>query len=94
MKSILESIVRVAIVTIIFMGFMYLLKTGINYTNEFDVDEKIESFQNGKTFICSIGLMGNQKILVNKNNNWEIYKTAHFKKDDLLLEMRLCKEEE
>lgn len=94
MRSLLQSIVTVAIVSIVFMGLMYLLKIGINNINEFDLNEKIESFQNGKTFICSTGLMGNQKILVNKSGSWEIHKMRYFKKEETLQEIRLCQEEE
>lgn len=93
MKSILESVIVIAVVSILFMGFMYMLKLGINYMNSFDMDEKAEAFQNGKTFICSTGLTGNQKVLVSKDGNWEIYKEEYFKRDNLLLEIRLCKEE-
>lgn len=94
MKSILESIVRVAIVSIVFMGFMYLLKIGINYVNTFDMDKKIEAFQKEKTFFCTTGIINNQKMLVSKKNNWEVYKNEYFKREDMLLEIRLCKVQE
>jgi hypothetical protein len=94
MKSILESLVVIFIVGSIFMGFIYMLKQGINYINSFDMDEKIEAFENQKTFFCSIGIANNQKMLVSKNSNWEIYKKEYFKRDDMLLEIRLCRLED
>lgn len=94
MKSILESLVVIFIVGSIFMGFVYMLKQGINYMNSFDMDEKIEAFANQKTLLCSTGIANNQKMLVGKNSNWEIYKKEYFKRDDLLLEIRLCRVED
>lgn len=94
MKSILESLVAIIVVGTIFMGILYLLKLGINYTNSFDMDEKIEAFANQKTLLCSTGVTNNQKLLVNKNNNWEIYKEKYFKREDMLLEIRICMVEE
>lgn len=94
MKSILESLVVVFIVGSIFMGFIYTLKQGINYMNSFDMDEKVEAFENQKTFFCSTGIANNQKMLVSKNSNWEIYKKEYFKRDDMLLEVRLCRLED
>lgn len=94
MKSILESLVAIIVVGIIFMGILYLLKLGINYTNSFDMDEKVEAFENQKTLLCSTGITNNQKLLVNKNNNWEIYKEKYFKREDMLLEIRICMIEE
>jgi hypothetical protein len=94
MKSILESLVAIIVVGTIFMGILYLLKLGINYTNSFDMDEKIEAFANQKTLLCATGITNSQKLLVNKNNNWKIYKETYFKREDMLLEIRLCRVEE
>ena len=94
MKSILESLVVASVIAILFMGFMYLLKQGMNHINTFDMDKKIEAFQNQKRFLCATGITNNQRLLIDKNNNWEIYKKTYFKKEDMLLEIRLCKEEE
>ena len=94
MKRFLESLVIIVIVGSIFMGIAYLLKLGINYINSFDMDEKIEAFKNQKTLLCSIGIANNQKMLVSKNSNWEIYKKEYFKRDDMLLEIRLCRVED
>ncbi|ABB43512.1 hypothetical protein Suden_0231 [Sulfurimonas denitrificans DSM 1251] len=94
MKSILESLVAIIVVGTIFMGILYLLKLGINHTNSFDMDEKVEAFENQKTLLCSTGITNNQKLLVNKNNNWEIYKEKYFKREDMLLEIRICMVEE
>lgn len=76
------------------MGVIYLLKQGINYINTFDLDTKKEAFENQKTFLCATGITNNQKLLVSKNNNWEIYKETYFKREDMLLEIRLCRVEE
>ncbi|MDD3506750.1 MAG: hypothetical protein PHX65_09425 [Sulfurimonas sp.] len=94
MKSILESIVVIALVSALFMGFMYMLKLGMNHINSFDMDEKVEAFANQKTLLCSTGITNNQKMLVSKNSNWEIYKKEYFKIDDMLLEIRLCRVED
>ncbi|MBE0514992.1 hypothetical protein [Sulfurimonas sp.] len=94
MKRFLESLVIIVIVGSIFMGIAYLLKLGINYMNSFDMDEKIEAFANQKTLLCSTGIANNQKMLVSKNSNWEIYKKEYFKRDDMLLEIRLCRVED
>jgi hypothetical protein len=76
------------------MGVMYLLKQGVNYIDTFDLDTKREAFENQKTFICATGITNNQKLLVSKNNNWKIYKETYFKREDMLLEIRLCRVEE
>ena len=94
MKRFLESLVIIVIVGSIFMGIAYLLKLGINYMNSFDMDEKIEAFKNQKTLLCSTGIANNQKMLVSKNSKWEIYKKEYFKRDDMLLEIRLCRVED
>ncbi|MDD5156821.1 hypothetical protein [Sulfurimonas sp.] len=94
MKRFLESLVIIVIVGSIFMGIAYLLKLGINYMNSFDMDEKVEAFENQKTLLCSTGITNNQKMLVSKNSNWEMYKNEYFKRDDMLLEIRLCVVEE
>lgn len=94
MKSIVESLIVIAMVTALFMGIVYLLKLGINYANTFDTDAKIEAFENQKSFICTTGITNSQKLLVNKNNSWEIYKKEYFKRDDMLLEIRLCRVED
>lgn len=94
MKRFLESLVIIVIVGSIFMGIAYLLKLGINYMNSFDMDEKVEAFENQKTLLCSTGITNNQKMLVSKNSNWEIYKKEYFKRDDMLLEIRLCRVED
>lgn len=94
MRSFIESIIAIVLIGGIFMGFMLLLRTGINHMNEFDLNERIESFQNDKTFICSTGFMGNQKLLVSKSGNWEIHKMRYFKKEEMLLEIRLCEIED
>ena len=94
MKSILESVVVIAVVSALFMSFIYILKLGMNHINSFDMDEKIEAFANQKTLLCSTGIANNQKMLVSKNSNWEIYKKEYFKRDDLLLEIRLCRVED
>ncbi|TKI69022.1 hypothetical protein FCU45_08655 [Sulfurimonas crateris] len=94
MKSILESVAVIALVSVLFTGSMYMLKLGINHINSFDMDEKVEAFANQKKLLCSTGIANNQKMLVSKNNNWEIYKNEYFKRDDLLLEIRLCRVEE
>jgi len=94
MKRFLESLVIIVIVGSIFMGIAYLLKLGINYMNSFDMDEKIEAFANQKMLLCATGIANNQKMLVSKNSNWEIYKKEYFKIDDMLLEIRLCRVED
>ncbi|MGE0738214.1 hypothetical protein [Sulfurimonas sp.] len=94
MKSILESIIIVTVVAALFMGVMYLLKQGMNYINTFDLDTKKEAFEKNKTLLCATGITNNQKLLVSKSNDWEIYKESYFKRDDMLLEIRLCKVEE
>jgi competence protein ComGF len=94
MKSILESLTVIAIIATLFMGVMYLLKQGVNYIDTFDLDTKREAFENQKTFLCATGITNNQKLLVSKNNNWEIYKETYFKREDMLLEIRLCRVEE
>jgi hypothetical protein len=94
MKSILESLTVIAIIATLFMGVMYLLKQGVNYIDTFDLDTKREAFENQKTFICATGITNNQKLLVSKNNNWKIYKETYFKREDMLLEIRLCRVEE
>ena len=94
MKSILESLTVIAIIATFFMGVMYLLKQGVNYINTFDLDSKKEAFENQKIFLCATGITNNQKLLVSKNNNWEIYKETYFKREDMLLEIRLCRVEE
>ncbi|MCK9454739.1 hypothetical protein [Sulfurimonas sp.] len=94
MKSILESVVVIAVVSALFMSFIYILKLGMNHINSFDMDEKVEAFANQKTLLCSTGIANNQKMLVSKNSNWEIYKKEYFKRDDLLLEIRLCRVED
>lgn len=94
MKSILESIIIVTVIATLFMGVMYLLKQGMNYINTFDLDTKKEAFENQKIFLCATGITNNQKLLVSKSNNWEIYKESYFKREDILLEIRLCRVEE
>ena len=94
MKSILESIIIITVIATLFMGVMYLLKQGVNYIDTFDLDTKREAFENQKTFLCATGITNNQKLLVSKNNNWEIYKESYFKREDMLLEIRLCRVEE
>lgn len=94
MKSILESIVIVIVVATLFMGAMYLMKLGINYINTFDLDSKKEAFEKDQTFLCATGITNNQKLLVSKSKNWEIYKENYFKREDMLLEISLCRVEE
>ena len=94
MKSILESLTVIAIIATLFMGVMYLLKQGVNYIDTFDLDTKKEAFEKNQTFLCATGITNNQKLLVSKNNNWEIYKESYFKREDMLLEIRLCRVEE
>jgi hypothetical protein len=94
MKSILESIIIVTVIATLFMGVIYLMKLGINYSNTFDLDTKKETFENQKTFLCATSITNNQKLLVSKSKNWEIYKESYFKREDMLLEIRLCRVEE
>ncbi len=94
MKSILESIIIVTVVATLFMGMMYLMKLGINHINTFDLEEKKEAFENQKILLCATGITNNQKLLVSKSNKWEIYKETYFKREDMLLEIRLCRVEE
>ncbi len=94
MKSILEGLIIVTVVATLFMGVMYLMKLGINHINTFDLDTKREAFEKNQTFLCAIGITNNQKLLVSKNKNWEIYKETYFKREDMLLEIRLCRVEE
>ena len=94
MKSILEIIIIVTVVAILVMGLLYLFKLGMNYINTFDMDTKKEAFEKNQTFLCAIGITNNQKLLVSKNKNWEIYKETYFKREDMLLEIRLCRVEE
>ncbi len=94
MKSILESLTVIAIIATLFMGVMYLLKQGVNYINTFDLDTKKEAFEKNQTLLCATGITNNQKLLVSKSKNWEIYKESYFKREDMLLEIRLCRVEE
>lgn len=94
MRAFTDSLAAIFIVGSIFMGIVYLLKSGVNYINTFDMNAKKEAFENKKTFLCATGITNNQKMIVNKNNGWEIYKKEYFKKEDMLLEIRLCKEED
>ena len=94
MKSILESLIIVTVIATLFMGVMYLLKQGMNYINTFDLDSKKEAFEKNKTLLCATGITNNQKLLVSKSKNWEIYKEIYFKREDTLLEIRLCRVEE
>ena len=94
MKSILESIIIVTVIATLFMGVMYLMKLGINYINTFDLDSKKEVFEKNQTLLCATGITNNQKLLVSKSNKWEIYKETYFKREDMLLEIRLCRVEE
>lgn len=94
MKSILESLVAVSVIATLFIGLLYLFKLGINHINTFDIEEKREAFEKNQTLLCATGITNNQKLLINKNSNWEIYKESYFKKEDMLLEIRLCKVEE
>ncbi len=94
MKSILESIIIVTVVAILVMGLLYLFKLGMNYINTFDMDTKKEAFEKNQIFLCATGITNNQKLLVNKSNKWEIYKETYFKREDMLLEIRLCRVEE
>ena len=94
MKSILESIVIITVVATLVMGLLYLFKLGMNYINTFDMDSKKEAFEKDQTFLCTTGITNNQKLLVSKSKNWEIYKETYFKREDVLLEIRLCRVEE
>jgi hypothetical protein len=94
MKSILESIIIVTVVATLFMGVIYLMKLGINHINTFDLDTKREAFEKNQTLLCATGITNNQKLLVSKSKNWEIYKESYFKREDMLLEIRLCRVEE
>ncbi|OHE04113.1 MAG: hypothetical protein A2329_09780 [Sulfurimonas sp. RIFOXYB2_FULL_37_5] len=94
MKSILESIIIVTVVATLFMGVMYLMKLGINYINTFDLNTKREAFEKNQILLCATGITNNQKLLVSKSKNWEIYKESYFKREDMLLEIRLCRVEE
>ncbi|MDX9757238.1 MAG: hypothetical protein RBT52_07055 [Sulfurimonas sp.] len=84
----------IAIIATLFMGVMYLLKQGVNYIDTFDLDTKKEAFEKNKIFLCATGITNNQKLLVSKSNKWEIYKETYFKREDMLLEIRLCRVEE
>ncbi len=94
MKSILESIVIITVVATLVMGLLYLFKLGMNYINTFDMDSKKEAFEKNQTLLCATGITNNQKLLVSKSKNWEIYKENYFKREDMLLEIRLCRVEE
>lgn len=94
MRGIIGGLVVAVTITTLFMGVMYLLKQGVNYINTFDLDTKKEAFEKNQTFLCATGITNNQKLLVSKSNNWEIYKEVYFKREDMLLEIRLCKGEE
>ena len=94
MRGIIGDLVIAITIATLFMGVIYLLKQGINYINTFDLDTKKEAFENQTTFLCATGITNNQKLLVSKNNNWEIYKETYFKREDMLLEIRLCRVEE
>ena len=94
MRGIIGDLVIAITIATLFMGVMYLLKQGVNYINTFDLDTKREAFKKNQTFLCATGITNNQKLLVSKNNNWEIYKETYFKREDMLLEIRLCRVEE
>ncbi|MDD3834356.1 MAG: hypothetical protein PHS42_02680 [Sulfurimonas sp.] len=94
MRGIIGGLVVAITISTLFMGVMYLLKQGVNYINTFDLDTKKEAFEKNQTFLCATGITNNQKLLVSKSNNWEIYKEVYFKREDMLLEIRLCKGEE
>lgn len=94
MRGIIGGLVVAITIATLFMGVMYLLKQGANYINTFDLDTKREAFENQKTFLCTTGITNNQKLLVSKSKNWGIYKETYFKREDMLLEIRLCRVEE
>ncbi len=94
MRGIIGDLVIAITIATLFMGVMYLLKQGVNYISTFDLDTKREAFEKKQTFLCATGITNNQKLLVSKSKNWEIYKETYFKREDMLLEIRLCRVEE
>lgn len=63
----------------------------LNQKSEELTKETIDAFNESKELICKESPIVNSKaLLVSKNRGWEIY-GEYFKKDEILLNMEICK---
>lgn len=77
--------------TIIFLlGGIILMQLGGMNSTQPSKKQTILAFQRGKSLICQASLGGRASILVNKKDDWYIYKKQYFKKGDELINIAYC----
>ncbi len=77
--------------TIIFLlGIIILMQLGDMNSTQTTKKQTILSFQRGKSLICQASLGGRASILVNKKDDWNIYKKQYFKKGDEVINVAYC----
>lgn len=85
---------------LIFLALIVVIMVSINGTPSEQRDNYIKemivknskTFKKGSSLICPSSTFANQEnYLVSKKNGWKIYRRSYFQKNDLLLNIEICK---
>ena len=90
--TLFESFIIIIVVSTVILGIAFALKGVLHFIREFDNDSKKEQFRQGKLFRC-YNQNVSSRLLLSKEDGWEIYK-EEFKKDATLISISRCEVEE
>jgi hypothetical protein len=91
--SILASLLAMFVVCGLILGLAFFFREVLRAIRVSGNDAKKEQFINGELFRCHIEDYSSKRLLVSKEDDWEIYK-EEFKKDAVLISISSCEVEE
>ncbi len=91
--SVLESFLIIVVVSTVMLGIAFTLGGVLTFMREYDNDSKKEQFRQGQLFRCHSENYSSKRLLLSKEDGWEIYK-EEFKKDATIIPISRCEVEE
>jgi hypothetical protein len=91
--SILESLLGMLVVCGLILGVAFFFREVLRIIRVSGNDTKKEQFIKGELFRCHIEDYSSKRLLVSKEDGWEIYK-EEFKRDNVLIPISNCEVEE
>ncbi len=91
--SVLASLLGMLVMSGIILGVAFFFRGVLSIIRESGNETKKEKFIQGELFRCHVEDFSSKRLLLSKEDGWEIYKDE-FKKDNTLIPISGCEVEE
>lgn len=87
--TLFESFIIIIVVSTVMLGIAFTLKGVLHFIREFDNDSKKEQFRQGQLFRCHSENYSSKRLLLSREDGWEIYKEEFKKRCDTNLNISM-----